>query len=188
MTTADDLTLRAFVFTCRELRSTSYGAQFTIAAHRSYRMQVNSPRLLQRSRLKNLSMDEWRSFLLSFRKLVSESEIGNVFRTLNSLSKLGSRADQVRIRRIRSELRAVEKSSAGVTVGIGPEFRPIVPREAFLAMTNGVLFHNDPKYSDQLHFLCEASPFSSGPVLHYVVFTYLQALRIDSAIAVRGYV
>lgn len=188
MATPDDLTLRAFMFTCRELRATSYGAQFNVAAHRSYRMQVNSPRLLQRTRLKGVSMDAWRSFLLSFRKLVSESEIGNVFRTLNVLSKLGSRADQDRIRRIRSELRAVEKSSAGVTVGIGPESRPIVPREAFLAMTNGVLFHNDPKFSEQLQFLREASPFSSGPVLHYVLFTYLQALRIESAIAVRGYV
>src|SRR6478672_9960692 len=105
MATADDLTLRAFVFICQELRATSYGAQFAVAAHRSYRMQVNSPRLLQRSRLKSLSVDEWRSFLLSFRKLVSEAEVGNIFQTLNALSKLGSQADHVRIRRIRSELR-----------------------------------------------------------------------------------
>ena len=71
---------------------------------------------------------------------------------------------------------------------IGSEYRPVIPREAFLAMTNGALFHNDPEYSEQLQFLREVSPFSFGEMLHYVVFTYLQALRIESAIAVRGYV
>ncbi|WP_341920151.1 hypothetical protein [Polaromonas sp. YR568] len=176
------------VFTCQELRRTKYGSQFKVAAQRAYRLQINSPRLLLRSQIKGISSDEWRSFLLSFRKLVAETELGNLFRTLNVLSNHGNRADQARIRQIKTELRAVEKSNAGVRVFVGSELRPIIPKAAYLAMINGVLFHNDPDYSKELEFYRESSLFANGVIFHYVVFTFLQAIRIEASIRARGYV
>ncbi len=124
--------------------------------------------------------------MLSFRKLVLNGEIGNINRVLNVLSHSGSKPDQQRIRQIKKELKAVESSVAGITVGVGESYTPVEPKAAFQALANGVLFHNDPLRQTDLAFFRDAGVFAFGAMLHYVIYTYKQALRIEGAIKLRG--
>ena len=181
----DHNVLRAFIFTCAELKDTAFGHQFTVSACKSYRLQPNT---VHSTKCRIADKDQWRSFMLSFRKLVLNSEIGNINRVLNVLSRSASKSDQQRIRQIKKELKAVEFSIAGATVGVrvGENYTPVEPKAAFEALTNGVLFHNDLSRQAELAFFRDAGVFALGAMLHYVIYTYKQALRIDGAIRLRG--
>jgi hypothetical protein len=175
--------LQAFSFTCNELKKTAFGSQFTVASCKAYRLQQNT---LHSTKIRSQDNDQFRSFMLSFRKLVINKEIGSFNRVLNILSKHGNKHDQDRIREIKKGIKAVEQSVAGVQVGVGRDYNPIIPSEAFDAMINGVLFHNDQKRQSDLEFFREAGASAFLSVCHYVVFVYKQALRIQGAINLRG--
>ncbi len=175
--------LRAFLFTCGELRDTAFGRQFTISACKSYRLQANT---VHSTKCRIVDNDHWRSFMLSFRKLVLNDEIGNINRVLNVLSRNGGKSDQQRIRQIKKESKAAELTIAGVSIGVGQGYTPVEPKAVFEAVVNGVLFHNDPSRQSELAFFREAKLFAFGGMLHYVIYTYKQALRIEGAIRLRG--
>jgi hypothetical protein len=179
----DHNALLAFLFTCAELKDTAFGRQFKISVCKSYRLQPNTVRS---TKCRIDDNDHWRSFVLSFRKLVLNSEIGNINRVLNVLSRSGSKSDQQRIRQIKRELKAVEISIAGAAIGVGESCTRVEPKAAFEALANGVLFHNDLSRQSELAFFREAGIFAFGAMLHYVIYTYKQALRIEGAIRLRG--
>ena len=172
----------AFLFTCDELKRTEFGKQFKVVPSKTYRLQPNT---VYSTKFKEIDNEQWRSFILSFRKLVLNDEIGNFNRVLNILSRYGTVSNQQRIRQIKGELKAVENSVAGITVGIGDPPNQVRPKEVFEAMINGVLFHNDIKRQKELEFFNQAGIFAFGSMLHYVIFTYKQALRIEGAIKLR---
>lgn len=179
----DEQSIQAFMFTCNELKETAFGCQFKVSACKAYRLQPNS---VHSTKCKKLEWELFRSFLLSFRKLALNNDIGNFNRVLNILSRLGNRADQIRIREIKHELKSVERSIAGARLGIGKNRKPVYPRAAFDALVNGQLFHNDVGRQEDLVFFKKAGIFALGAVLHYVIFTYKQALRVEGAIRLRG--
>jgi len=172
----------AFLFTCDELRKTRFGRQFQVSPCKTYRLQPNT---VYSTKFKEINNEQWRSFVLSFRKLVLNSEVDNFNRALNVLSKYGKKTDQRRIRIIKKEIKAAEESISGIVVGVGNPPKIIKPKEVFDALVNGALFHNDPARQDELEFFNQAGIFSYGALLHYVVFTYKQALQIEGAIKLR---
>jgi hypothetical protein len=182
---ADHNALRAFLFTCSELKETAFGRQFKVSVSKSYRLQPNTARSTM---CRVDDMDHWRSFMLSFRKLVLNGELGNINRVLNILSRHGSKSDQQRIRQIKKELKAAEYSMAGVTVGVGDSYTPVRPKAVFEAVVNGLLFHNEPSRQTELVFFQQAGIFAFGSMMHYVIYTYKQALRIEGAVRLRGIV
>lgn len=175
--------LQAFLFTCTELKDTAFGRQFKVSTCKSYRLQPNTA---HSCKCRFGDKDQWRSFVLAFRKLVLTSEIGNINRVLNILSRNGTKSDQQKIRRIRKELKEVELSVAGVTFGVGVPPVLILPKAAFDASVNGVLFHNEPSRQVELAFFREADVLAIAAMLHYAVYTYKQALRIEGALRLRG--
>ncbi len=179
----DRNSVRAFLFTCSELKDTAFGGQFRVSTCKSYRLQPNTN---YSCRCRIDSNDQWRSFILSFRKLVLNDEIGNINRVLNILSRYGSKSDQLRIRRIKRELKEVELSVAGTSFGVGTPPVLLRPKAAFDASMNGVLFHNAPSRQTELSFFKDAGVLAIAAMRHYVIYTYKQALRIDGAIRLRG--
>ena len=183
MKTEEELSLQAFLFTCSELKQTVFGSQFSVAVCKAYRRQPNT---VHSTRCKIHTWELWRSFLLSFRKLVLSKDPGNLNKILKVLSQQGSQADAERIREIRRDLRSVETSVAGVRIGSGKKLRPVQPKDAFDTLINGQLFHNDSRRQGDLAFFKEAGIFAVGAMLHYVVFTYKQALRLEGSIRLRN--
>ena len=175
--------LRAFCFTCDELKKTGFGSQFEVLPCKAYRLQPNT---LNSTKVRSFDDDQFRSFMLSFRKLTLNNEIGNFSRVLNILSKHGTKSDKDRIREIKKEVKSVENSVAGVQIGIGTSCKPVIPKEAYDAMINGVLFHNSQDKQGDLDFFKKSGASALLSVCHYVVFVYKQALRIQGAIKLRG--
>lgn len=178
--------IRAFLFTCDEMKACGFGQQFSVAPSKAYRIQPNTPYSTRIN--KNIDNDQWRSFVLSFRKLVLNNDLANLNRVLNILSKYGSKKDQQRIRKIKAELKmAGQFLGYGASIGVEweGEMKMVIPKDAFDTMINGSMFHNDPSRQEDMRFIRNAGIFSLGAMLHYVIFTYKQALRIESSIKLR---
>lgn len=172
--------INCFLFTCEELKRTAFGQQFSVAGSRSYRLQSNSSSSTKIKR--KFSSDEWRSFALAFRKLTLNDDPTYIFRVLNILSVMGSKSDQVRIRLIKSEMnKAARSTGLGVFKDDDGSWKRIDGKEVFQRLINEVLFHNHR----QVNSLPTTGIFEFGAMIHYVVFVYKQALRVEASIKIR---
>ena len=152
-------TISLFCNICDELAATSFGQHFSVTPCKSYRLQPNTlhstrvpwARLVPSRPL--LDSDLLRSFLLSFRKLISEKEPANIHKVMVILGRHGNKADRERLRRIKRELHSVGHSIAGVSIGMGDRTRYFRPKEVVETLFNGVFFHNDLSRAADLDFL-----------------------------------
>tara|TARA_R110001599_G_scaffold62714_3_gene174726 strand:- start:110 stop:679 length:570 start_codon:yes stop_codon:yes gene_type:complete len=178
--------INAFLFTCHQLKATALGKQFTISPTRTYRIQPNTP-YSTRIR-KGFSVDEWKSFLVSFRKLVLNDDPGNLFRVLNILSRNGRKNDQLRIREIKKSLKVAEVSPGyGIQIGVRDDgsWRPMNGRKILDSYLNEVVFHNDARSISSKRLNEGAHPLSMTAMFHYVIYAYKQALRVEGAVRIR---
>jgi len=138
--------------------------------------------------VRKFNVDSFRSFLIDFRKLVLTKDPANLYRVLGILGRYGNSTDRQRVRQIKTELRNISDSVAGVGCGLGDQgghYRPIRPKEVTDTYFNGVLFHNDEALVNDVEFFRHAGIFTWHALLHYVVFIHKQALRLAGAIRLR---
>jgi hypothetical protein len=177
--------LVTFCAICDELAASTFGRQFSVALSRTYRVQPNT---LSSTRVRRFHPDAFRSFLLSFRKLLLQREPAYLYRVMSILGRYGDATDRERLRKIRRELDDVGESVAGVGFGIGDPPRFLRPKEAADTLFNGVLFHNDEALSADVAFYWGEGSHAMLPLLHYVVFIHKQTQRLAGAIRARGLV
>lgn len=177
--------LKTFCAICDSLSYSTFGQQFSVTPCKAYRVQPNT---LYSTRVKHFELEALRSFLLSFRKLLLQKETANLYKVMNVLSRYGSIADRKRLRHIKRELQDVGESTAGVHIGAGNPPRYIRPKHVVDTFFNGLLFHSDEDYAEDVNFYLRVGSMATLPFLHYIVFHYKQALRLCGAIKLRGLV
>lgn len=125
---------------------------------------------------------------MPFRKLVLNDEPSNFFRILNILSRNSNRADQLRLREMKRNLR-----DAAVSPGYGIQIATkengkwvsLDGSQTLNTYLNTVLFHNNAQAITSGSIEGEMHPFAMASMFHYVVFTYKQALRVAASIRLR---
>lgn len=168
------------------MQNTGFGKMFSVAPTKSYRLQINTPRLAKVPR--KFTPDEWHSFLIPFRKLLLNDDPANFNRVINVLSRNGNRKDQIRLREMKKNLKEAT-SSPGYGIQLLTEkngdWVAVDGKDTLLQYINNVVFHNDSEAigSDQL--AKDMHVFAFGTMFHYVIFTYKQALRVAAAIRLR---
>lgn len=178
--------VNAFLFTCHQMKQSGFGKQFSISPTRTYRIQEDTP--YSTKLRKKFNPDEWRSFLIFFRKLLLNDDPANLFRVMNILSRNGNKKDQIRLREIKRRLKEAETS---VGYGIAPASKkgdkwvPVSGEKLFKKYINCFTFHNDTEVLTNEDFTLDLGPFGFSALLYYVIFTYKQALRIEGAIRIR---
>lgn len=182
MTSQERNCLRTFCSVCSELEASRFGKQFRVAVSKAYRTQAD---VLSASRIRRFDPDDFRSFLLSWRKLTLQQEPAHLYRVIAILGRYGSPADRRRLRTIKNILNTARRSTAGVGTGMGEPPRFIEPGFAADTLINGRLFHDDPTRADDMAFIDHAGSFAILAFTHYLVLVYKQALRIAGSIHLR---
>jgi hypothetical protein len=182
MTSQERNCLRTFCSVCSELEGSRFGQQFHVAVSKTYRTQADA---LSATRIRRFDRDDFRSFLLSWRKLTLQQEPANLHRVIAILGRYGLPPDRPRLRIIKSILNDARRSTAGVRTGMGEPLRLMEPGFASDTLINGRLFHDDPTRADDMTFLDRAGSVAILAFTHYVVLVYKQALRIAGSIRLR---
>lgn len=177
--------LRLFYRVCAQLSCSRFGRKFSVATSRSYRLQPNT---VYSTRIRNFDHEDFRSFLLLFRQLVSESEPVYIMKVLKILGRYGDRRDQTNLKKIRAELQNVNHTVAGVSYASGEPLEIITPKNVRDTLFNGFFFHCDLERQEDFEKMLQNEPFTTRMLLHNVIFIYKQALRISVAIKQRSLV
>jgi len=101
----------------------------------------------------------------------------------------GSKNDQLRIRKIKRNLKEAE-ASPGYGIQLmtknGENWKSMNGRRLLDSYLNEVIFHNSGKSISNKRLTEETHPFSMAVMFHYVIYTYKQALRIEGAVRIRN--